>query len=183
MYENGFRSTIPLMEYTVPESDLVNVNDVSFSMWLKWSFQYPDFASVEDLKVHPVSIAHVTETGRTGTNFGDRALSLWLKPFSFGTRAFGFATYAENQGRPDWEQVVPIENDGDFDAAWIFVYFAHSGASSDTYAYVRYQSETVVTKVWQNAIHYKPPEGLTFRVGKTENNEFSWNGFIYNIQF
>lgn len=28
-----------------------------------------------------------------------------------------------------------------------------------------------------------PPENLFFRVGKTENNEFSFNGFFFNIQF
>lgn len=126
------------MEYQLPEEELANVQDVSFSFWLKWSFQYPDYADISELKTNFISIAHVSETGRTGTNFGDRVLSLWLKPLSFGQKKYHFSTYADNQGRPNWAQDVRVRKDEDFDSVWTWVYFAHNGITNDAFAYMRF---------------------------------------------
>ena len=69
---------------------------------MKWSYQYPEYADVESLKNNEISIAHVSETGRTGTNFGDRVLSTWLNPLRYGAKRFFLSTYANNRGRPNW---------------------------------------------------------------------------------
>ena len=54
-----------------------------------------------------MSVAHVSETDRTGTNYGDRLLSVWLKPFIYGQKSFRLSTYSMAKG-PDEGKDIPI---------------------------------------------------------------------------
>lgn len=45
-----------------------------------------------------------------------------------------------------------MRKDEDFDQAWTWVYFAYSSETNDLFAYIRFMSDTVKTKVWREAV-------------------------------
>ena len=74
-------------------------------------------------------MAHISETDSTGTNFGDRLLSVWLKPLMYGRKILWLTTYARASGRPNYGEDAPIRDEADFDGAWTWLYYAYSRSS------------------------------------------------------
>jgi hypothetical protein len=108
------------------------------SFWFRWNYQYPSYADVSTLKANMMSVAHITETDATGTNLGDRLLSVWLKPFMYGRKTLWLSTYASTSNRPNYGKDVGVRRGEDFDGAWTWLYYSHSRATNTLFAYVRF---------------------------------------------
>jgi len=61
------------------------------------------------------------------------------------------------------------------------LYFAYTPTTDALYSYMRFASGEVVTLAWESATHNYPPEGLHFSIGKAQNEQYSFNGLIYNV--
>ena len=71
-------------------------------------------------------MAHISETNNTGTNMGDRLLSVFLKPFAYGKKIYQLATYHKTAGRPNVVLPIEVRSDLDFDGAWGWLYFGYN---------------------------------------------------------
>ena len=146
-YVSSYRAESPAFRYEVPEHELGNVEDVSIAFWFKWSFGYPDYVSVEDLKDTKnagLMVASVSETDMHGENFGDRKLALEMKALSFGTTNYYPSTYIRSTNRPNVGKNAPVDKkSNDFDGAWVFFYFGHSRSRNEAFSYLKFPSGKV----------------------------------------
>lgn len=48
---------------------------------------------------------------------------------------------------------------------------------------MRFASGQIVTKTYRNSDHVYPPAGLFFRLGKAEEDSYTFNGVFYGSEF
>ncbi|CAK56140.1 unnamed protein product (macronuclear) [Paramecium tetraurelia] len=152
-------------------SDLDDINEYGYSMWLRHLAHYPVQMPRGLADKGWSFVARLTKNQLLqDITVGDRVLAVWLNHGNF----YHFTTY--HQGNPNLNQ--NIANPNDIDGVWYYLHFAHSLGSKQSVGFL-HNGEKLNKVVF--AAEHVAPTFLQFYLGGSQVNYPAFNGQFSNV--
>nr|AWX67867.1 carboxy-terminal crystallin fold protein [Philasterides dicentrarchi] len=171
----------------VPQSELANIKEYSFSAYVRFSMSDPRRQGVGIPRSNWRGIMGITEKDEycNANQPGKRTLalydSLWGRA---GAPSYHFTTYGTNKNNNNmWQDMSYDERD--LDGSWNWVYFGYSLEMQRAFAFVKFgRSGETKSLMWEQIAHDDNIKKLRFILGNCGMpNWYGFHGNFYDVRF